>query len=180
MNDELMHYGILGMKWGIRRYQNYDGSYTNLGLKRRNDANSNYASARKSLRSTKEDGGDVYSAREAVKTARREVKDSKRYLKDSVQADRGRELTQEGYTVRELRKDRRSNIPYGMGVGAGVGLGSGMVGMFMTGIAALPLAAVAAGTAAGGTFVARHYNNKIDQINQYRKRLSRDEQKDGD
>lgn len=180
MNDELMHYGILGMKWGIRRYQNYDGSYTKLGLKRRNDADSRYVSAKKSLKNAKSDGEDVRSARDALKSAKQEVKDSKRFLKDSVQADRGRELTQEGYTVRGLRRDRRSNIPYGMGVGAGVGLGSGMVGMFMTGIAALPLVAVAAGMAAGETFVARHYNNKIDQINQYRKRLSRDEQKDGD
>lgn len=30
----LIHYGILGMKWGVRRYQNKDGSYTKEGLDR--------------------------------------------------------------------------------------------------------------------------------------------------
>lgn len=34
MDNELLHYGILGMKWGIRRYQNYDGTLTSAGKKR--------------------------------------------------------------------------------------------------------------------------------------------------
>ena len=29
-----MHYGILGMKWGVRRYRNNDGSLTSAGKKR--------------------------------------------------------------------------------------------------------------------------------------------------
>lgn len=32
--DVLMHYGVKGQKWGIRRYQNKDGSYTAAGKKR--------------------------------------------------------------------------------------------------------------------------------------------------
>ena len=43
-SDYLEHYGIKGMKWGIRRFQNKDGSLTKAGLKRYSDAASEAAS----------------------------------------------------------------------------------------------------------------------------------------
>ena len=33
-NSYLAHHGVLGMKWGVRRYQNEDGSLTSAGEKR--------------------------------------------------------------------------------------------------------------------------------------------------
>lgn len=36
----IVHSGVKGMRWGVRRYQNYDGSLTNAGRKRYGDKGS--------------------------------------------------------------------------------------------------------------------------------------------
>ncbi len=56
-SEELAHHGILGQKWGVRRYQNKDGSLTEAGKKRqarlnnvysnRENLNNSYVSLRK-------------------------------------------------------------------------------------------------------------------------------------
>ena len=42
-SNELSHYGILGMKWGVRRYQNADGSLTSAGKARYGSSSLNKA-----------------------------------------------------------------------------------------------------------------------------------------
>ena len=34
MNNELEHHGTKGQRWGVRRYQNKDGSLTSAGKKK--------------------------------------------------------------------------------------------------------------------------------------------------
>lgn len=52
--SELKHWGIKGMKWGVRKYQNKDGSLTPAGKKRYSDGSTSSSSTSKSSQTSQQ------------------------------------------------------------------------------------------------------------------------------
>lgn len=71
------------MKWGVRRYQNYDGSYTQKGLKRYREAESRHQEAKTKLAQTKA----AYKVGEATRQQVKEAKGSVKIEKRKMDAD---------------------------------------------------------------------------------------------
>ena len=96
--NELYHYGVLGMKWGVRRYRNSGGSYTREGLKRFDKSYEDYQSknnAYKDARKAK-DKLAIRKAKNERKISKRNLnRDYKQLARDKA-GDKGKALYQSG------------------------------------------------------------------------------------
>lgn len=101
MNNELYHYGVKGQKWGVRRYQNEDGSLTPAGKKR---LTKNEAYRAKLVRKAQK-RADIHTKN--VKEAKRNIADLKKHGRDSEAYKRWKE---EEYRKREREYEEKNKI----------------------------------------------------------------------
>lgn len=57
--NELEHFGVKGMKWGVRRYQNADGSLTEAGKKKRAKMTKKFQKLDSKSEKAKEEHGEI-------------------------------------------------------------------------------------------------------------------------
>ena len=106
-SNELCHHGIKGQKWGVRRYQNKDGSLTYAGKKRALKIQDQYTEFSKNKKYRDKDGNITYAGRKKdlkLKEQYSELTGGKRLKKFSSENGKT-EKTEKSKSVSEMTNE---------------------------------------------------------------------------
>ena len=113
-SSELYHYGIKGQKWGVRRFQNEDGSLTNAGKVRySNDSSLDKKGARKAKREAarKERQERRANRKQKIQDAARAYKMSDKELLEKIgRLEREKRLMDLTYETLTTSGDPKKNL----------------------------------------------------------------------
>lgn len=150
MNNELYHYGVPGMKWGVRKRIEDGGVRTQRGAEAFNKKLKQYESADQRVKEARKNGrNDEYRfAKKERKLLKRSLNKSYKQLKRDYLADKGQKLHEQGLT-------RRGNLAKAFGAQMAVGVGGGVAsGLIQAAFGNTPISRISSATIGVGAEIA--------------------------